>query len=349
MKAPDRRRPTSGGGSTEPGKPLDPLQKAAIIMMSLDEERSQRLIRELEEDQLRRLSRAMANLGRAEMEVVEQTITELQGELGKTGNLFGSVETTERMLRRFMSPDKVADIMDEIRGPEGRNTWEKLANISPEVLAAYLRNEHPQTAAVILGKLPGAHAARVLRYLPDPLVEDVSLRLVRLDTVQRATMLDIEDTLKREFMTNLSRSYERDSSAIVAEMLNRSDPAMVERVMKSLEAREPQAAARIRRIMFTFDDLVRVDGETFGVLIAECPLDKLPIALAGASDTIRDLFLGNMSGRAAGMMREEIESMPTPRRKAIEAAQGEIIAIARRLSEAGKIYIMEDGDDAESD
>jgi flagellar motor switch protein FliG len=150
--------------------------------------------------------------------------------------------------------------------------------------------------------------------------------------------------LKREFMTNLSRSYDRDSSAIVAEVLNRSDPQTVERIMRLLEVQEPQAAARIRRIMFTFDDLIRVDGDTFGVLIAECPVDKLPVALSGASDEVKEMFLSNMSGRAASMLREEIENLPNQRRKAIEDAQGEIITITRRLAEAGKIFILEDGD-----
>lgn len=342
MKAPERRK-----AGQEPVKIIDPLQKAAIVMMLLDEDRSQRVVRHLSEEEVLRLSRAMANLGRADVDLVERTLSEFTQELGKTGNLLGNAETTERMLRRIMTPERVSEIMDEIRGPEGRNTWEKLSNISPEVLATYLRNEHPQTAAVILGKLPGQHAARVFRHLPEALVNDIALRLVRMDTVQRSTLLDIEETLKREFMTNLSRSYERDSSAILAEMLNRSDPTVVERIMQALEAQEPQAAARIRRIMFTFDDLVRVDTDTFGVLIAECPLDKLPVALSGASEEIRELFLGNMSARAAAMLREEIETLPTQRKKAVEDAQGEIIAITRRLAESGKIFLLEEGEDAE--
>lgn len=345
MKAP---QPRKGGAETAvvPAM-MNTLQKAAIIMMTLDEERSQRLIRQLDEYEIRHLSRAMATLGRAETDVIEKTIGDFHSEVGRTGNLFGTIETTERMLRRIMPPEKVAEIMDDIRGPDGRNTWEKLANISPEVLSTYLRNEHPQTAAVILSRLPGQHAARVLRHLPEVLVNEIALRLVRMDNIQRGTLVDIEETLKREFMTNLSRSYDRDSSAILADMLNRSDPQMVDRVMRMIEVQEPQAASRIRRIMFTFDDLIRVDTDTFGVLIAECPVDKLPIALSGASEEIRELFLGNMSGRAASMLREEIESLPNQRRKSIEDAQGEIIAITRRLAEAGKIFILEDGDDAE--
>lgn len=350
MKAPERRN-KSNVPQTEVATEaaMDSLQKAAIIMMTLDEERSQRLIGMMEETEIRSLSRAMATLGRAEATLVEKTIGEFQDEIGKTANLFGNVENTERMLRRVMSAEKVAEIMDDIRGPDGRNMWEKLANISPEVMATYLRNEHPQTAAVILAKLPGQHAAKILRQLPETLVNELSLRLVRMDNVQRSTLVDIEETLKREFMTNLSRSYERDSAAIVADMLNRSDPQMVERVMRQLELQEPHAAARIRRIMFTFDDLIRVDPDTFGVLIADCPLDKLPVALSGANPEIKELFLSNMSARAAAMLREEIESLPNQRRKVVEDAQAEIIAITRRLAESGKIFILDDGEGDEEE
>jgi flagellar motor switch protein FliG len=343
MKAPQNR----ARGREEIAAPKGPelLDKAAIIMMVLDEDRSQRILARLEEDEIRRLSRAMANLGRAGVDVVERTIAEFRNEVGRTGNVFGTVESTERLLRRMLPSEKVEEIMDEIKGPEGKNMWEKLSNISPEVLSSYLRNEYPQTAAVILAKLPAQHAARVLRLLPDALTAEISVRLVRMDSIQRAVLTDIEETLKREFMTNLARSYERDSSSIMAEMLNRADKDLVERVMHALEEKEPQAAARIRRIMFTFDDLARVDRSTFGVLIAECPADRLAVALSGATEAIRDLFLGNMSERAANMLREELDGLPAQRRKTVDDAQAEIIAIAKRLADDGRIFILDEDEE----
>ena len=242
--------------------------------------------------------------------------------------------------------DKVDEIIDELRGPEGRNMWEKLSNVSPEVLASYLRNEYPQTAAVIMGKLPPQHAARVMRLLPEALAGDIAVRLVRMDSIQRAVLIDIEETLKREFMTNLTRSYERDSSAIIADMLNRADRDLVDQIMGTLEDKEPQAAARIRRIMFTFDDLARIDRSGFGVLISECPAERLPLALSGASQAIRDLFLSSMSERAGNMLREEMDGMPPQRRKVVEEAQAEIITIAKRLADEGRVYIQDEDEEA---
>ncbi len=327
-------------------KSSDTLDKAAVVMMVLDEDRSQRIFAKLDEDEIRRLSRAMANLGRADAAAVETTITEFRTEVGKAGQVFGTIESTEKLLRRMLPAEKVDDIMDEIKGPQGKNMWEKLSNISPEILAAYLRNEYPQTAAVILAKLPPQHAARVLRLLPEPMMTESSLRLVRMDRIQRSVLSDIEETLKREFITNISRSYERDSSAIMAEMLNRADRDVVDKVMRSIEESDPNAAARIRQIMFTFEDLVRIDPSTMGVLVAECPADKLPIALWGASEATRELFLSSMSERAGNMLRDELQSLPNQRRKSVEDAQAEIIGLAKRLAEEGRIFMVEE-DEAE--
>ncbi len=262
--------------------------------------------------------------------------------------MVGTLETTEKLLKLALPPEKVAQILDEIKGPHGRNIWEKLGHLQPQMLAGYLRNEYPQTVAVILAKLPAGHAARVLRLLPERLAADVSIRLVRINSIQRSVLSDIEDTLKREFVTELSRSYERDSMSIMAEMLNRSEKDVLERIMATLEEAEPQAAARIRRIMFTFEDLRRVDPSTFGILIAECAVEKLPVALGGASPELCDMFLSNMSERAANMLREEMETMMSPRRKAVDDAQAEIVALARRLNDEGRILINDQDEDGEA-
>ena len=314
-----------------------------ILFMALDEGRRQSLIQRLEDDEIRYISRIISNLGKVMPEQVDRTIQRFYLELGNIpGAMVGTIETTERMLRRLLPEDKVSEIMDEIGGPQGRTMWEKLANISPEVLAAYLRTELAQTAAVVLGKLPAPHAARVLALLPEQSANEIVLRMVRMDSIQKHVLTDIETTLQHEFINNMARSYERDSSQIVAEILNRTDKDLLNRLMGEIEQREPQTAARIRRIMFTFDDLVRVDPTTFGALVAECPADKLQVALSGASQQLKDLFLNSMSERAANMLRDEIEMMPVQRRKTVEDAQGEIIVIAKRLADEGRIFILEE-------
>jgi len=325
------------------------VDKAAIIVMALDDERSKRLVGRLREDEIRRLSGAMARLGRADLHTVEQTIAEFRAEIGRTCNIVGGMEAAEKMLKLMLPPDKVSEIMDEIRGPNGKNIWEKLGHIQPQTVAGYLRNEYPQTAAVILTKLPTPQAAKVLRFLPNKVAADIALRMVRMNSIQRTVLTDIEETLKREFTSELSRAYERDSTSIVAEMLNRSDQEVVDRILAALEEKEPQAAARIRRIMFTFEDLRRIDPMTFGLLIAEIPAERLPIALANASEELKALFQSQMSDRARKMLDEEMESMVPPRRKQIEEAQSDIIGTAKRLIDEGRIVVMEQEEEISPD
>jgi flagellar motor switch protein FliG len=323
-------------------------ERAAIILMSLDDERSQRILSQLDDDEIRRLSMAMASLGRTDLDRVGRTIADFTAEVHRTGNIVGTAETTEKLLLRVLPPAKVAEIMEGVTGPSSKNVWEKLAHVQPQTLASYLRNEYPQTAAVILARLPPQHAARVLRLLPERSTAEIALRVVRMNSIQRSVLTDIETTLRREFVSELSKSAERDSASVMAEMLNRSEQDVVARVLTALEQNEPQLAMRIRRIMFTFEDLKRVDPATFGVLIAEVPTEKLPVALWNASETVRELFLGNMSERAGNMLREEMETIPPPRRKAVEEAQAEIVALAKRLADEGRVVIL-DLDDEEED
>ncbi|MBV9829029.1 MAG: flagellar motor switch protein FliG [Alphaproteobacteria bacterium] len=324
-------------------------ERAAIIIMALDDDRSERLLSQMSEDEIRRLGAAMAKLGRTDIDTVEEVIEEFIAQIGHSCSLIGGYEAAEKLLSRFLPPEKVAEIMDEAKGPNGRNIWDKLSHIQPQTLSGYLRNEYPQTAAVILSRLPAQHAAKVLRLLPTKAANDISLRMVRLTSVQRPVLMDIEDALKREFTSVLGRAYERDSTSIVAEMLNRSEQDVVDRILSAIEEKEPQAAARIRRIMFTFEDLRRIEPGTFGLLIAEVPPERLPIALAGASEEILALFTSQMSERAQKMLTEELENQSAPRRKSIEEAQSEIIGTAKKMIEEGRLVLQEQDDEEQSD
>jgi flagellar motor switch protein FliG len=339
MTTTDLTAPVAGG------RPLEPLAKAAIILMALDESHSQQIVARLDEPELRKLGRAMVTLGRADATAVEQAVADFRAALGRTTNLLGGPTNAARLLGRVLPPGKVAEIIDEASG-SGNDVWEKLALIQPQTLAGYLRNESPQAVAVILGRLPAPHAARVLAALPADSVTEIASRMVRMEGVHGAVLSDIEETLRREFVGDASRARGPDSAAVLAAVLNHAEKATVDQVIAGLEAEDPQASARVRRLMFTFEDLTRVDRATFGMLIAECAADRLPIALSAASQTLRDLFLSSMSERAGNMLREEIENLPTQRKRVVEEAQAEIVVLAKRLAEEGRIFILE-GDEME--
>ncbi|MCR0980893.1 flagellar motor switch protein FliG [Roseomonas pecuniae] len=317
-------------------------QKAAVLLLTLGEEQARRLFGRLHEDEIRDVSAAMATLGAIDAAVVEELCKEFSDSLGATGKLIGSFETTERMLLKTLPPDRVAQIMEEIRGPAGRTMWDKLGNVSEAVLANYLKNEYPQTVAVVLSKVRPDHAARVLALLPEGFAMEVVMRMLRMETVQKEALEGVERTLKMEFMSNLARASRQDSHEVMAEIFNNLDRAAEGRIMAALEERNHESAERIRALMFTFDDLSRLDGQGVQLLLRSVDKDKLALALKGASETLKDLFFGNLSERAAKMLKDDIAALGAVRLRDVDEAQAMMVAMAKDLAASGQIQ-LEDG------
>lgn len=320
-------------------------QKAAILMLALGDETSGRLFSLMHEDEIKEISGAMAQLGVVRADAVERLCSEFSESMGSVGNLVGSFETTERMLQKTLPRDRVTQIMEEIRGPAGRTMWDKLGNVSEAVLANYLKNEYPQTVAVVLSKIKPDHAARVLALLPEAFAMEVVMRMLRMESVQRDVLDSVERTLRSEFMSNLARSARRDAHELMADIFNNLDRQTESRFMAALEERNHDAAERIKSLMFTFNDLQRLSGAAIQVLIRSVEKDKLPIALKGASETIREMFLVNLSERAGKMLREEIEGLGPVRLRDVDEAQASVVSVAKELAAQGQIEIGENNDD----
>jgi flagellar motor switch protein FliG len=239
-------------------------------------------------------------------------------QMSSTGSLLGSYEATERLLAQIMDSDKVNSVMEEIRGPAGRTMWDKLANVNESVLANYLKNEYPQTVAVVLDKVKPDHAARVLSALPEDFALECVTRMLRMEPVQKDILEKIEKTLRTEFMSNLARTSKRDAHETMAEIFNNFDRKTEARFLTTLEERNREASERIKALMFVFEDLGKLDPGGVQTLIRTIEKDKLALALKGASDSIRDLFFSNMSERAAKIMREDMENMGPVRLKDVE-------------------------------
>jgi len=317
-------------------------QKAAVLLLTLADDHSERLFGRLHEDEIKDVSIAMATLGAVDASVVETICKEFCENLGATGKLIGSYETTERMLLKTLPRDRVAQIMEEIRGPAGRTMWDKLGNVSEAVLANYLKNEYPQTVAVVLSKVRPDHAARVLALLPEGFAMEVVMRMLRMETVQKEALEGVERTLKMEFMSNLARSNRQDSHEVMADIFNNLDRAAEGRIMAALEERNRESAERIRALMFTFDDLTRLDGPGVQLLLRSVDKEKLALALKGASDTLKDMFFRNLSERAAKMLKDDIAALGAVRLRDVDEAQAIMVAAAKDLAATGQI-MLEDG------
>jgi flagellar motor switch protein FliG len=316
-------------------------QKAAILMMSVAEENAAKIFSMMDDEEIKEISHTMAHLGQVSSETVERLFLEFFDQLSASGVLIGTHDTTERLLMKALGKDRVDAIMEDIRGPAGRTTWDKLGNVNEEVLAAYLKNEYPQTIALVLSKIRPDHASRVLTVLPEDLAMEVIMRMLTMESVKKEVMDGVEKTLRVEFMSNLAKTQRRDSHELMAEIFNNFDRNTETRFMGQLEERDLESAERIRALMFTFEDLSKIDPVGIQALLRGIDKDKLAIALKGASETIKDLFFSNMSERASKILKEDMEGMGPVRLKDVDEAQMYIVTIAKDLAAKGEIIIAD--------
>jgi flagellar motor switch protein FliG len=327
-------------------KRLSGVEKAAVVLLALGEDHVG-LWQAMDEEEIKEISQAMSALGTVSSNVVEELLVEFVSGMSNSGTIMGSFEQTQRLLGNFLPPEKVEALMEEIRGPAGRTMWDKLGNVNEGVLANYLKNEYPQTVAVVLSKIKSDHAARVLSSLPEDFALECVQRMLRMEPVQREILDKIEQTLRVEFMSNLARTSKRDSHELMAEIFNNFDRQTESRFVAALEERNRESAERIRALMFVFEDLSKLDPGGVQTLLRAVEKDQLALALKGASDSLRDMFMSNMSERAAKIMRDDMESMGPVRLKDVDAAQMAMVQIAKDLAAKGEIMLAGQGGDDE--
>jgi len=321
-------------------------EKAAILLLALGEEHSAKLFALMDDEEIKDISQVMANVGTVSANVVERLFVEFADMLSSTGSLVGSFDSTERLLAKVLGKERVDSLMEEIRGPAGRTMWEKLGNVNEQVLANYLKNEYPQTVAVVLSKIRPDHAARVLALLPENFAMEVIMRMLRMEAVQKEVLDELERTLRTEFMSNLARSSRSDSHELMADIFNALDRNTEQRFMVALEERDRDAAERIKALMFTFEDLSKLDPQGIQTLLRNVEKDKLGLALKGASEGLRDLFFSNMSERAGKILREDMQTMGPVRLRDVDDSQLYMVNLAKELAAQGEIVIAEGkGDD----
>lgn len=339
-------RLVSKGAAVDDVKKLTGPEKAAVVLLSLGEEHTA-LWQQLDDEEIKEVSQAMAGLGTVTAAVVEEVLVEFVSGIGGSGSLMGSYEQTQRLLASFMPGDRVEALMEEIRGPAGRTMWDKLGNVNEAVLANYLKNEYPQTVAVVLSKIKPDHASRVLTALPEDFALECVQRMLRMEPVQRDILDKIEQTLRSEFMSNLARTSKRDSHELMADIFNSFDRQTEARFIGALEERNRDAAERIRALMFVFEDLSRLDPGGVQTLLRAVEKDQLGLALKGASDPLREMFFSNMSERASKIMREDMDSMGPVRLKDVDNAQMAMVQVAKDLAARGDIMLAGQGGDDE--
>ena len=323
--------------------------KASILLLSLGENVSTKLFALMTDDEIKEISQAMSGLGNVNSSIIERLIVEFADQISATGSLVGSFDSTERLLGKILDKNRMAGIMDDIRGPAGRTMWDKLSNVNEAVLANYLKNEYPQTVAVVLAKVRSDHAARVLGSLPEAFAMEVVMRMLRMETVQKEVLDDVERVLRNEFMSNLAKTSRKDTHELMAEIFNSLERQTEARFTSALEERNRDSADKIKALMFKFEDLGRLDPGGVQTLLRAADKSKLAIAMKGANEQVRDLFFSNMSERAGKMLKDEIEALGPVRGKDVAEAQTAMVNVAKELAAKDEIVLSKGGAGGEDD
>jgi flagellar motor switch protein FliG len=322
-------------------------QKAAILLLSFGEDISAEIFKHMSEFEIKRIGSAMSRLGRLEQDIIDDVINEFYQILQQNRKFFyGGNDFTKKVIGSAFKGGEAEDLIEQLALGSSANL-DSLELIDPRTLATFIRNEHPQTIALILAHLDPKKCGECLKMLPESLHTEIILRIANLDAVAPEIIDEIDDVLRNEIQALGSISTQKIGGVEpIAEMLNLIDKATEEQILDNLEERDPDLAEQIRQLMFVFDDLIKVDDRGIQELIKNVNNDKWKVALKTASESVRELVFKNMSERAAVMLREDMEAMAAVKLSEVENTQFEIVQIARKLEEEGKIIIASGGDSA---
>jgi len=320
-------------------------QKAAIILLSFGEEISGEIFKNMTEFEIKRVGSAMSRLGRLDQSIVDEVMLEFYEVLQQNHKYFyGGNEFTKKVIGNAFKGETADDIIEQLALGSSANL-DSLELIDPRTLATFVRNEHPQTIALILAHLDPKKCGETLKLLPESLHTEIMLRVANLDAVAPEIIDEIDDVLRNEIQSMGSISTQKIGGVEpLAEMLNLIDKSTEDQILDNLEERDPDLAEQIRQLMFVFDDLVKIDDRGIQELIKTVSNDKWKIALKTASEPLKELIFKNMSERASQMLLEDMETMSAVKLADVESIQFEIVQVARKLEEEGKIVIANAGD-----
>jgi len=316
-------------------------QKAAIFLMLMGEEFTSEVYKYLDEEDIKRIGVEMAKIEYIPAEAVKKVLEEANIEAKE---MLGDMSLSpEEFLKQSLIKaygEKGKELYEEIKKEIGPKIFQKLKKLDPKTIASFLANEHPQTIAIILVHLEPELAGQVLPFLPEKVRAEVILRIALLNKVDPDIVKEISDALEEELQSIGGALGKRiGGPEKAAEILSHAGRELEEELLAEIEDESPSLAEEIRKYLFTFEDFLNVDDFAIQTLLREISTDDLKLALKGASEEVREKFFRNMSKRAADLLKEELEMMGPVRVTEVEKAQQNIIKIAKKLEQEGKIVL----------
>jgi len=323
---------------------LTGAEKAAIFLLTLGEDFTTEVFKRLEEDEIKAVGRQMSKMDKVDTEDIAALLREFKTDAGGKEIYLSGDDMLETALKRALSGEKASEILDDIRSDWRLTLFQKARKLEPKILVNFLRNEHPQTVALVLAVLEHGQAAQILAELKEETQIEVVMRMAELDKVSPEILVDVDRVLQEELLSVEGLEGQRlGGVAAVAEILNNADRALETQILEGIEEQRESLAEDIRRLMFVFEDLLGVDDRGIMSILKEVSTDDLKLALKTASEELKSKVFKNMSTRAVEMLKEDMEIMGPTRVKDVEAAQQAVIKIAKRLEQEGKIQLMSGG------
>jgi flagellar motor switch protein FliG len=323
------------------GMELTGLQKIAVLLLAMGDKFTADVFKRLDKQEIALVSRAIVELDPVPKDMVESVLQEFYATLVEGVDMVaGGADTVKRLLAKNLDPETAKYVMDSLSLDSGPLPFHELESVSPRLLSQMLRNEHPQTLALILGHLNSEQAAGLLSNLPAGVRAEVLMRLARLEAVPEDMVLEVDKVLQSQLIAMGGREGKKVGGVqSVAEILNSVDRATEEEVLSEIEENSAQMAEDIRNLMFVFEDCKGLDDRSVRELLKEISNEELMMAMRGATDELKDKFFKNMSERAGNMIREELEYMGPTKLSDVEAAQQSIVRAVRRLEVEGKVTV----------
>ncbi|MCA0422823.1 MAG: flagellar motor switch protein FliG [Proteobacteria bacterium] len=328
-------------------RPATGAERAALVLLALGETHGAPIWAELNDTEIAEITRAMARLGSVDKTLVDAALNLFDTEIAALSGFAGSPTSTERIIEKVLPELRAKPHLARLRKPQGLDVWEKLAGLKETVLSDYLAGEHPQTAAIVLKRMPPQQAARILEALPRDFALDCLNRMLSLETVKPAFLEAIEETLGGVINAASNAGEQGDATGEVADILNLVDKRAMEELLGRWAADDEGTAGKIRAKMFTFEDFARLSPAAIQSLLRGVDRDLLGLALKAAPQPLRQFFFDQMSMRAARMLEDQMAGRGPVRLADAQRAQARMIAIARDLEAAGELSLAIAGEETE--
>ncbi|HEX3517448.1 MAG TPA: flagellar motor switch protein FliG [Solirubrobacteraceae bacterium] len=337
-------------GELVPATRVAGARKAAVLMAALGSERAANVLQRLGEEDLESLSVEMARLSSVGAETTDSVLGELAALAGGGSGVEGGVDFAREVIERALGPERAAELLGRLSSGAEAQPFEFLRRIPPERIAVLLRSESPQTIALVLASLHTNLAAGVLSHLPERQQPEIALRIARMGETSSRVVRQVEDALRHKLTAVAEREYaSAGGPKALAGILNHADRSLERNVLENLATADKGLAEEVRGMLFVFEDIVKLDERAIQQVLREVDQKDLVLALRGADEGVKEILLANMSERGAAMLKEEMEIQPPQRKRDVDEAQSRVVAVVRKLEEAGTIVIAgeEDGEDGE--